>query len=148
DRAAGFVHVRLGLEQRHPLTVDADLRQRAGELRPPRAAVASRHLVEHEPAGVVAREFVLASRIAHARDQQIQRRAALAPTTKEAQLALGRAGLAPGALALGRRLASGGLFALRHLALGQLALLEFLALDLLWLRLDDPRGHRHRREHR
>src|SRR6185295_7998261 len=47
----------------------------------------ARQLVEHEPAGVVAGPLVLASRIAEARDEQIQRRGALAPT-EEAHLAL------------------------------------------------------------
>ena len=54
-----------------------------------------------------------------------------------------RGALGRGFLALG-----GSLLALRHLALGQLALLELLALDLFGLRLDEPRRHRHRREHR
>ena len=39
DRAARLVHVRLGLEEREPRAVEPHLRELAGELRAPRAAV-------------------------------------------------------------------------------------------------------------
>ena len=86
-RAARLVHVRLGLQQRELRAVEADLPQRAVELRAPGPAVAPRELVEHEPARVVTRALVLAARVAEARDQQVQRRGLLAPT-EEAHLFL------------------------------------------------------------
>ena len=101
DRAAGLVHVRLGLQQREPQLAEPHLRERAGELRAPGAAVPPRQLVEHQPARVVTGPLVLAARVAEARDQQIQRRGALAPT-EEAHLALGRCSCSPEASALPR----------------------------------------------
>src|SRR5919201_5527224 len=127
---AGLVHVRLRLQQREARLAEPDLRCRPGELRAPRAPMPARELVQHEPAGVVARALVVAARVAQPRDEQIERRGPLAPTKQaHGALALGGAGLAgsvPAGLVRGLGGTLGSLLALRHLALGQLALLELL----------------------
>src|SRR5439155_4907554 len=144
DRAARLVHVGLRFHQREPELPEPHLRQRAGELGAPRAAMPARNLVEHHPAGVVPCALVLAPGIAEPRDEQVQRRGPAAPP-EEPHLALGVAGLALGAgaglFALGARLAFRSFLALRNLlALGQLAFLELLlALDFLGLGLDELR---------
>ena len=71
--AAGVVHVRLGLQQRDLVAVDADLREPAVELRAPGAVVAARELVDDQPADVVPVARVLAAGIAEARDEQVER---------------------------------------------------------------------------
>ena len=79
DRAAGLVHVGLGLQQREPLLAEPHLGQRTGELRAPGAAVPARQLVDDQPAGVVPRLLVLAAGIAEPRDEQVERRGGHAP---------------------------------------------------------------------
>ena len=85
DGTARLVHVRLRLEQRETEIAETRLRQHPRELRAPRAALPPRELVEDEPAQVVARALVLATRVAETRDQQVERRGALAPTKKAHQ---------------------------------------------------------------
>src|SRR5205085_5420187 len=46
DGAAGLVHVRLGLQQRDAVAVEAHFRQAAAELRAPGAAMTQRELVQ------------------------------------------------------------------------------------------------------
>ena len=157
DRRARVVHVRLRLQQR-------ELAGRRGAPRP-----ASRENFErHEPpcrrasSSSTSQPTLWRVRsysrpgIAEPRDEQVERRGALAPT-EEAHGPNPRSSLARRSRrALRPRprlrprdgLALGTLFALGNLALGQLALFELLALDLFRLGLDEPRRHRHRREHR
>src|SRR5439155_18278729 len=66
-RAAGLVHVRLRLQQGQPPLAESHLRERAGELRAPRASVPARQLVRNEPARVVAGALVLAAGVAQTR---------------------------------------------------------------------------------
>src|SRR6266511_3449970 len=144
DGLPGEVHVRLRLQQRDAGVSEPHFYEPAAELRAPRAAVPAYELVHDEPADVVAVARVLAPGVAESRDEQVERRGALAPAPEERHLALGRAGLAGLAavrLALGRRrgLALGG-----NLALGQLALFAFLDLDLGLL---EARRDRQRRDH-
>ena len=107
-----------------------------------------RQLVEHEPTDIVAGPLVLAARVAEARRRAGRASRPPRPDGRGAPIprwCLARRGAA---LALGRFLALGGtLLALRNLALGQLALFELLALPF-GLGLDEPRRHRHRRQHR
>ena len=61
-RAAGLVHVRLGLQQADAVLVDADVGEPARELAAPRAAVPPGELVDDHEADVVAVARVLAAR--------------------------------------------------------------------------------------
>src|SRR4051812_37479218 len=63
DRPPGVVHVRLRLQQPDAMAVDADLRDAAGELPLPGAAVPPRELVHDHPTDVVPVAGVLATRI-------------------------------------------------------------------------------------
>ena len=77
-RAARVVHVRLGLQQRDLVAVDADLGELAVELAAPRAVVPAGELVDDHPADVVPVARVLATGVAEARDEQVER-GAVAP---------------------------------------------------------------------
>ena len=83
-RAAGLVHVRLGLQQADAVLVDADVGELAGELAAPRAAVPARELVHDHVADVVAVALVLATRVAETDHQQVERRGTFAPTPRQA----------------------------------------------------------------
>ena len=96
DGAARLVHERLRLEQRDLVAVEPDLRELAGELRLPRAAVPARELVEHEVPDVVAVARVFAAGIAEADDEQIERRPLTAGPQPHRGLALGGALVAGG----------------------------------------------------
>ncbi len=74
DRSARVVHVRLGFEQRHLVSVHTDLGELAGELALPRAVVPTRELVHDHPANVVPVVRVLPTGIAEPDDEQVQRR--------------------------------------------------------------------------
>src|SRR5439155_4664043 len=63
-RAARVVHVRLGLEQRDLVSVDANFGELARELAAPRAAGAPRELVDDHPADVVPVSDVRAAGVA------------------------------------------------------------------------------------
>src|SRR5262249_5146329 len=130
--------VRLWLQQRDAIVVEAHLRKLPVELALPRRAVPARELVEHHPARVVPVPRVLAAGVAETDDQQVERRGTVASAPREAHLALGAAGLALLARSrVGRRLGGafgrtfGCLFALGDLALGQLLALLDLRLRLL-----------------
>jgi hypothetical protein len=69
DRPAGFVHVRLGLEQADAMAVEAHLGELAGELPSPGAAVATCELVDDHAPDVVPVVRVLAPRIAEPDDE-------------------------------------------------------------------------------
>ena len=149
DGASGFVHVRLRLQERDARPVETMLRQLAGEPRAKARAVAAGELVAHHEADVVPRRGVLSPRIPEARDEQVERRGALAPTEEPHReglfLALDRAGIA-GCVGAG----FGGLIrcALRPLVLRHV--LEIFGLGLVEHLLGelDARRLRHAREHR
>src|SRR4029453_9539955 len=123
-----------------PGPIHTHVRDLAGELRAPRAAVPPGELVGAHEADVVPRRRVLAPRVAEPNDQEVERRGLLAPTEQTHGLALGVLLFAGGfrlrLAALGSRLALalGALFALA------LDLLAFLALDLLGFGLRLLRG--------
>ena len=71
--AAGVVHVRLRLQERDLVPVDADLRELPVELAFPRTVVTPRELVDDEPADVVPVARVFAAGIAEAGDEQVVR---------------------------------------------------------------------------
>src|SRR5439155_13205437 len=81
--------IRLWLEQPEPHVAHPYFGELAVELRAKRAAVSSRQLVHDHPADVVARALVLPARVAETCDEQIERRGAFPPTSKEVHLALG-----------------------------------------------------------
>src|SRR5207253_4292928 len=140
----GFVHERLGLQQRDAVAVEADLREPAGELALPGCAVPTRELLDDHPADVVPVAGVFATRIAEADDEQLERRGPVAsPPRQPHWLTLG---LFARARVFGWGLAFGS--ALGRLALRRLAFRQLLALrELLRLRLDFARRQADAREH-
>src|SRR5215208_3174408 len=84
DRAAGVVHVRLGLEERDSPLPQSRLGQAAGELRSERGSEPSGELVDDHPADVVPRQLVLATGIAQTSDEKIECRGVVAAPTEEA----------------------------------------------------------------
>ena len=133
DRAAGLVHVRLGL--RAAPTRCPSIRTSASrpvELAAPRAAVPPRELVDDHVADVVAVPRVLAARVAEPDDEQVERRGAFAPSPGQAHggyssdsdspppLVGGSAGSASSAgLGLGALLALGAFLGLLELLLAR-----------------------------
>src|SRR5439155_14892094 len=116
DRTARLVYVRLRLQKSEAEIVQPHLGESTRELRPPRAPEPGGELLRNEPAHVVPCGGVLAPGIPETRDEQIERRGALAPTDQAHGLALVAGGLGLfGRLALFRGSLGDGFLALGHL---------------------------------
>src|SRR5262249_26461255 len=83
DRPARLVHVRLRLQQRDPVAVDADLRKLPGELSLPRRTVPAGAPFHRHPPATLPVPYVLATRVAEPDDKEVERRGTVAPAPRE-----------------------------------------------------------------